>query len=77
MAAAQFGVSRDGEAAAVLGRMVPGLTVFHDVGEDGLALGVGGGHGVVAGSECVVRGRQFMVAAATGGSGFGLSTHGG
>ncbi len=75
VAAAQFGVSRDGEAATVFGRVVPGLTVFHDACQDSLTPGVGGGHGGVARGERVMRGCQFVVAAATGGSGLGLSAH--
>ena len=49
MAAAQFGVGGHGQLPLLAGGLLPVGSVGHDGGEDGLALGVGVVHGLVAG----------------------------
>jgi hypothetical protein len=71
VAAAEFGIGRDGQLALGACSSVPIGPVGHGCGEDGLALPVGLVQGVVAAREFLMPGGGVVVAVLGCGSGFG------
>ena len=71
VAAAQFGVGRDGQAAGVDGGVLPVLPVGHGLGEDGFLLLVAVAHRPVGGSQFLVPSGASIVTGLAGGVGFG------
>ena len=77
VAAAEFGVSGDGQVALGAGGGVPVSAVGHDRGEHCLALPVGLVQGLVAGREFLLAGGGVVVAVLFGGGGFGTCAQAG